>query len=1287
MRVGAFPPGCWAGGEGLVANLDVKHLPVRDQAERWLRDLLRRSKAWLKAAPGLSAPARWALGLLALIVLTGVAAVGLALFLMFAPIKLPEPIEGSRAASTEILGVDGSLIEKWHGPINRTPVALDDMSKHLQDAAVAAEDSRFHRRGAVDLRAVLRAAWVNLVNGEYVQGGSTISQQYAKNVYVGNDISISRKIMEARVAYRLERDLGKAKVLEGYLNTVYFGRGAYGVETAANIYFGKAASDVTVSEAALLVAMIRSPDAYSPYRHPERSEARRDWVLDRMEKLGHLDSEQAAQARQEAPVLTPASEAHPRYGWYLDAVRTYLIGKYGADKVYSGGLKVQTTLDPQAQEAAEATLANILPDPEDPYAALVSIDPATGYVKALVGGRDYSEEKYNIALQGRRQPGSAFKPFVLAAALEDGIPASARYRAPRTICLEGWSPSCVSNYGRAGYGRMDLERATVNSVNTVYAQLVMQVGPEKVVDLARRAGIPGPEWLPSRSGCKSSAEDACGTQIQPVPALALGSEEVTPLELASGYATLAAGGVYREPKLVSRVEDADGTVLEEGPSVGVQAISPSVAEEVNQILSGVIARGTGTRADFGRPAAGKTGTAQDHSNAWFSGYTPQLATSVWVGHRSSNKALLNVQGVRRVTGGSLPAEMWSEYMKGVIDRTPPTLALESGPEKGEYSGSNLLKLEGSAADEEGMVQGIEISIDGGPFGSAGALCRRCPAAEADWTYESPSELPDGEHTFAVRSFDKAGHRSEAVGLKVVVDTRRPELHAVAVTGGSNVVEAGFDEAIACEGIRPSAFDVSAGGSRVRVVSAACSGGVAEVLELTLAEPVRGGERVSVEVAGRSGLPSDRAGNPTGSATRSTEASNLSPLVKVEPGEPLPATATGVRLSGTAVDPDGTLEGLEVSVDGGPFSAVGVDCGRCERSSEAGWTYSPSSAMSNGSHTFEVRSVDNAGARSSAYLLEVTVDSIVPTLVEVQSEGASEAVDLAFSEPVVCSDNADRQFSVRVDSRRARVVDAVCDGTTARLSISPAPEGGEEVELSVRAPSRSRREITDPAGNPLAGASASVAASNRPPILELAADVEELLLVPADESREEVRVEGRAWDPDGRVAEVEVSVDGGPFSAEPVRCRGCGRTGEVTFWTEIEHAPQGSRRTVDFRARDGASALSSGRGSGLTSDAESPVFKTVSARPGDSTITAVFSKPIACRTVAKSDFRVVSSGDPRSILTTVCQGESQAEVRFRMSERTKPGETISVELAGEVADPAGNVVQRVTLKGLRVPRGS
>ena len=1271
-----------------MANLDVGHPSLREQAAGGMRHLRRWSGEQLEAIPHLGTGARWALGVLALVVLSGFAAACLALFMMFAPIELPEPIEGSRAASTQILGVDGSIIEEWHGPINRVPIALDDMSKHLQDAAVAAEDARFHSRGAVDLRAVMRAAKANLLNGSYVQGGSTISQQYAKNVYVGNAPTIGRKIKEARVAYRLERELGKAKVLEGYLNTVYFGRGAYGVEAASKIYFGKHASEVTVPEAALLVGLIRSPNRYSPYTHPARSEERRRWVLDRMEKLGFVDPAAHREALRAEPVLTPASAAHPKYGWYLDAVRTYLLGKYGAEKVYEGGLKVQTTLDPQAQAAAEATIGNALPDAKDPYAALVSIDPATGYVRALVGGRDYSEEKYNIALQGRRQPGSAFKPFVLAAALESGIPASAGYRAPGTICLKAWRPGCVSNYGRSGYGRMNLEQATINSVNTVYAQLVLDVGPEKVVDLAARMGIPGPEWLPARSSCTASAGETCRTELQAVPALALGSEEVTPLELASAYATLAAGGVYREPKFVSRVEDAEGNVLEEGPSVGLQAMPPSVAESVNAILAKVITRGTGTRADFGRPAAGKTGTAQDFSNAWFSGYTPQLSTSVWVGYRGSNKPLMNVQGVRRVSGGTLPAEMWREYMKGVNDRLPPSIELAEGPADGSFTKLKSVRFEGSAADEDGMVQGVEVAVDGGQFGSAGVECRACPGPEGKWTYESPSELGDGRHVISVRSFDKAGHRSEPQSRSLTVDTRAPVLDGVAATGGGALVKAAFNEAISCEHINPSSFDVSAGGDGIRVVSVGCDGEASAALDLNLREPVRGGEKVSVSVGGRSGVPADQAGNPSRSGTRSTEATNLKPLLTLPQaiGDKGAVTAAAVELSGTAIDPDGTLEAIEVSVDEGSWSPAGVVCRRCERSQEIEWTFRPRSKLADGKHTLAVRSVDNAGAKSASSETELTVDAIAPTLGEVRSTGGSPSVEVAFSEPLECTRSAAAQFGVRVAGRRAAVESAVCEGAAVRLEVDPAPQGGEKVDLSVRGPSRRVEPLADPAGNPVAAAGVSIAASNVRPVVTLDTDVSELFVGPAQGPPEPVRIEGKAVDPDGTVESVEASLDGAPFSSRPVRCRGCGRPGEATFTLDLEPGAAGVRRTVAFRAVDGASVRSLPVGSGLTSDAEAPVLKSISARSGASTLTVEFSEPVACGTVDTPDFKVGGSGKPHIVLTTLCAGESQKEVQLRISGRLKPGETLSVQLKGSVADEAGNIVEPVTLKEVKVPKG-
>jgi penicillin-binding protein 1A len=1267
-----------------MANPDVGNLTLRDLAERAFGSLRRRAETQLGRDLLQSPAGRWAVGTVLLILLGGLAMAGLALFMMFAPIDLPEPIEGSRAASTQILGPDGALIEEWHGPINRTPVKLNEMSEHLQGAAVAAEDARFYSRGAVDLRAVMRAMKANLLNGAYVQGGSTISQQYAKNVYVGNAPSISRKIREARVAYRLERDLGKAKVLEGYLNTVYFGRGAYGVQAASKIYFGKPASEVTVQEAALLVSLIKSPDAYSPYNHPARSRARQQWVLGRMENLGLLSPQQHREALRSEPVLIPASEAHPRYGWYLDAVRTYLLRKYGSEKVYSGGLKVQTTLDPQAQEAAEATLANALPDAKDPYAALVSIDPATGYVKALVGGRDYSEEKYNIALQGRRQPGSAFKPFVLAAALESGIPVSAGYRAPRTICPKGWKPSCVSNFGRSGYGRMNLEQATIKSVNTVYAQLVMDVGPKKVVDLSRRVGIPGPEWLPPRSACKTTADDACRTQVQAVPAVALGTEEVTPLELASGYATLAAGGVYREPKLVARVEDAEGRVLEEGPSIGLQAIPPSVAEQVNDILAKVITQGTGTRADFGRPAAGKTGTAQDFSNAWFSGYTPQLATAVWVGHRGSNRSLLNVQGVRQVAGGTIPAEMWREYMKGVSDRTPPTLELAEAPEEGTFTRENELQIEGSAADVDGMVQGIEVSLDGGPFGSAGLTCRSCPASEARWTYRSPSVLDDGEHSIAIRSFDKAGHRSPEQIRTITVDTKAPELDSVAVTGGSTLVKIRFDELIACAGLSPSSFDVTAGRQRMRVLSAGCAGESAEVIELLLREPVRGGDRVSVTIRGRSGLPSDRAGNRAGSGTRSTEASNLAPLLTIEDADVRrPVTATGIEVRGTAIDPDGVVGAIQASVDGQSFTPAGVDCDGCGRAAVATWSFRPDSALSNGRHRITFRSLDNVEVVSGPSSRQFTVDSVPPAMGQVRAEGGSSSVEVEFSEPLVCEGDAAEHFRARVGGRRASVRSAVCDGAGARLTIHPAPDGGEEVDLDLRAASRGRNALADVAGNPPASSSASVAASNRVPEVRLETDVTEVLVNPTLDPEATVTIEGSARDPDGVIDRIEVSLDDAPFTSKGVRCRGCGRSQEVTFSIEVEQGAAGSRRSIAMRARDRAAAVSPPVGTGLTSDADAPVLQTISARAGISTVTAGFSEPIACGTVDTSDFAITGSGKRRLILATVCAGDAQKKVGLRLAGRISKGEIFTVELKGELTDAAGNVVNPVTLKGLKV----
>jgi penicillin-binding protein 1A len=592
-------------------------------------------------------------------------------YVLFPNVPIPARQESSLAQTTRIYAADGSLLATLHGEINREPVLFKDLPPYVSHAAVAAEDARFYQHGGVDTRSIVRAFVADIAASSWIQGGSTITQQFVKDAYVGNRRSLGRKVEEARLAQELERRLTKDQILELYLNTVYFGEGAYGIQAAANTFFDKPASQLTLSEAAQLVAVIPSPFGYSPYEHPQAAEERRVWVLDRMVSL-HLATPAEVQAARDAkPQLAPlrpplASDENPASAWFVDAVKNYLFARYGSERVLTGGMEVHTTLDPKLQASAEKVLAQNLPDPADPYAALASVDPRTGYVRALVGGRDYSKEKFNIAVQGRRQPGSAFKPFVLVAALEQGISPSAVFSGPSSICLGGWTPDChVSNFGGEGWGSLTLTEATVHSVNTVYAQLVLKVGPGKVVDVARRMGIPAPSWMvPAQVGCRPFGSPICRTDIRSVPSLALGSQEVTPLEMASAYATLAAGGVYREPKVVSKIVDRSGKVLESGPSAPRQAIDRGVADEATRILTQVIKRGTGTRADIGRPAAGKTGTAEDIRNAWFVGYTDDMSTAVWVGFRDTNLPLVDIHGFRQVTGGTIPAMLWAQYMSG-----------------------------------------------------------------------------------------------------------------------------------------------------------------------------------------------------------------------------------------------------------------------------------------------------------------------------------------------------------------------------------------------------------------------------------------------------------------------------------------------------------------------------------------------------------------------------------------------------------------------------------------------
>ena len=587
------------------------------------------------------------------------------------PVPIPTPVIGSATQTGHIYAADGTLLADLHGPINRQSVPLSQMSTPLKNAVLAAEDGTFYKHKALDFQALMRAGFRDLVAGHWVEGGSTITQQYVKLNYLGQQRTFSRKVAEARLAYQMERRLPKDQIFELYLNTVYFGRGAYGVQAASLTFFGKPASDIDASEASLLAGLISSPSSYNPDVNPSAAEGRRQYVVGRMEANGFLSHAETLQVRAAKPVISappvPNAIAY-KYPWFVDSVRSYLFQKYGEALVLGGGLDVQTTLDPKQQDAADAAVAKSLPNSADPYAATVTIEPKTGYVTSMVGGRDFGSEKFNLATQGRRQPGSAMKPFVLIAALEKGISPLTVYNGPPKICLAGWLPTCeVTTFENESFGSITLETATIFSVNTVYAQLIMQVGPGNVVNVANRMGIPGPSWLlPTVAGCRPAGAPACSTHLIAEPSLALGSNDVSPLEMASAYATLANHGVYREPKFVSKVTNGTGDVLESGPSKAVQAVDPTIVTTVNRILNEVVTMGTGTAANLGRPEAGKTGTASDYKNAWFVGYTPELATAVWVGYRDANKPLIGVEGVPKMAGGTIPAQIWAHLMKAAL---------------------------------------------------------------------------------------------------------------------------------------------------------------------------------------------------------------------------------------------------------------------------------------------------------------------------------------------------------------------------------------------------------------------------------------------------------------------------------------------------------------------------------------------------------------------------------------------------------------------------------------------
>jgi penicillin-binding protein 1A len=588
-----------------------------------------------------------------------------------------------RSMPTTVVDADGNEIGEFRAFELTVPIRWRDIPQVLIDAVVAVEDRNFWEHDGVDPEAIVRAALTNFEEGDTVQGGSTITQQYVKNTYTTGERDLSRKLREALLATRLEREVGKAEILFRYLNSVYFGDGAYGIGAAAESYFRKPVSELTPSEAALLAGTIAAPARYGPRVNADVADERRILALRAMRDEGYLTRAEFRAARDEhiwfapfgdppgpATVVHPApnDENHTLHPYFVDYVRRYLLARFDHRTVYRGGLRIETTIDPrlqiQAQQAVSETLDGTAPPLE---MSLVTVDPASGYVRAMVGGRDFYANQVNLALGGSlgMQPGSSFKAFVLASAFEHGIGPEERYPAPSSISFPGCDGTCeISNAEAGGGGTQDLRSATTHSTNTVFAQLINDVGPQAVAELANRVGV------------RSIDPEATQYGVS----LALGSYEVSPLEMAAGYSVFANRGIRVPVSPIRRVLDAEGRVLLDNTNPqGEQVIHQAVADNVTSLLEGVIAGGTGEAADIGRPAAGKTGTAQEYRAAWFVGYTPQLSTAVWMGYSDVPRPLVGIKGVGSVFGGTFPAQTWARFMRSALDGVPALPFAEPGP--------------------------------------------------------------------------------------------------------------------------------------------------------------------------------------------------------------------------------------------------------------------------------------------------------------------------------------------------------------------------------------------------------------------------------------------------------------------------------------------------------------------------------------------------------------------------------------------------------------------------------
>ena len=558
-------------------------------------------------------------------------------------------------ASTQFFDVNSELIGTSESVENRIPISIKNVPKSVEQAFLSAEDIRFYDHYGVDFRGIARALWANITNQGISEGGSTITQQLAKNLFLSQDRNFRRKIQEVILAIKLEKQYSKKEILEMYLNQIYFGQGSYGIESAALTYFGKHASELNLAESAMLAGLPKSPNYYSPLKNPQAGKERQELVLSQMLKYGFItqqehDTAKAYKLKYNTSELLTSNRA----AYFLDYVSQIIAKKYGEDALYKQGLKVYTTLDIKQQIAAEESI-KFLPTnyktqsgSEQPQLALVAVEPGSGYIKAMVGGRG-GKDQYNRAVLATRQPGSSFKLFLYLAAVEAGMNAATVMEDKPVRFGDGWTPS---NYSRNFSGWVSMRTAIKYSLNIPAVLVANKVGYDKIIYYARQLGI------------STLVTEGPVNDVNPA-SLALGglTKGVIPLEMANAMATLGAGGMYNEPVAILKIVTRDGKVLFEHKPKSQRVVSAKSAYILTDLLQSVVNAGTGTGAGIGRPAAGKTGTTDTHKDAWFVGYTPNLAAAVWIGNDDG-------EPTGGMTGGDLPATVWGAFMRKALANAP-----------------------------------------------------------------------------------------------------------------------------------------------------------------------------------------------------------------------------------------------------------------------------------------------------------------------------------------------------------------------------------------------------------------------------------------------------------------------------------------------------------------------------------------------------------------------------------------------------------------------------------------